>query len=70
MANYFDINVKMGCRGASFSVPVKIEDNSITSGDDVVEFALKNNILTEEYSENVNYVEDITEEEYNDMKGI
>ena len=68
MANYFDIHVSI-IGGSSFSVPIKIEDDSI-SGDDVVEYAAKNNIISEEYAENVDYVDDISEEEYNDMKGI
>ena len=72
MAQYFDIHV-FHSRKDGFSVPMAIldrnEDDSFDE-DEIIEMAVRHKVLDAEDANYVDSVDDITEKEYNDMKGI
>jgi hypothetical protein len=72
MAQYFDVHV-FHSRNDGFSVPMAILDRNEGDSfdeDEIIEMAVRHRILDAEDSLYVDSVDDITEIEYNDMKGI
>lgn len=71
MAQYFDLHV-FHSRKDGFSVPVAIQDRNEDDSfddDDVIEQAVELGLLDAEEAQYVDSVDDITEQEYNQMKG-
>lgn len=69
---YFDIHVFHNRRDG-FSVPVALADRSTDQSfdeDDIIELSVELGLLEGEDSHYVDTVDEITEEEYNQMKGI
>lgn len=69
MKKYFDLHVFYS-RKNGFSVPVEIETEDELLEDEVIEYATKNNLIDEDDANQVDSVVEISEKEYNDMKGI
>jgi hypothetical protein len=70
MAQYFDVHV-FHSRKDGFSVPVAIQDRSEDDSfddDDIIEQAVELGLLDAEDANYVDTVDEITSEEYNDMK--
>jgi hypothetical protein len=69
---YFDVHV-FHSRKDGFSVPVAIQDRNESQSfdeDEIIEMAVAQGNLDAEDANYVDSVDDITEKEYNDMKGI
>jgi len=69
MKRYFDLHVFYS-RKDGFSVPVEIDSDNVYSEDEVIKYAVDNNLVDSEDSNHVDYVNEIELDEYNDMKGI
>jgi len=72
MAQYFDVHVFHN-RKDGFSVPVAIQDRNVDDSfndDDIIAQAVEQGVLDAEDANYVDSVDDISEQEYNDMKGI
>lgn len=63
---YYDLHVFYS-RNNGFSMPLMIESEDELFEDDVIDFALKNNIIDSEEANQVDYVLTIDETEYNQM---
>jgi len=71
MAQYFDVHV-FHSRKDGFSVPVAIQDRNEDQSfddDDIIAQAVELGVLDAEDAMYVDSVDDITEREYNDIKG-
>lgn len=69
---YFDLHV-FHSRRDGFSVPVAIPHRSLNESyddDDMIGLSVQLGLLDEEEAMYVDSVDEITEDEYNDMKGI
>ena len=66
---YYDLHVFYS-RKDGFSVPVMIESEEVLSEDEVIKYAVDNNIIDGEDANQVDSVVEIPEFEYNQMKGI
>lgn len=72
MAQYFDLHVFYS-RNNGYSVPIVIEENNPEQSyndDDIIEYAVSHDLLNAEDSNCVDTVDEISEKEYNDMKGV
>ena len=64
MIKFYDVHVFLS-RHDGYSIGVKIESDTEFNDDDVIEFAEENGLFIEEGDSNhVDYVEEITHEEY------
>jgi hypothetical protein len=64
---FYDVHVFYS-RQDGYSIPVKIETSESLTDDEVIEFAEENSLFTDGGDGNhVDYVTEITEEEYNDL---
>lgn len=71
MAQYFDVHV-FHSRKDGFSVPVAVLDRNVDDSfddDDIIAQAVAQGVLDAEDAMYVDSVDDITEQEYNQMKG-
>lgn len=66
---YYDLHVFYSIKDG-FSIPIAIESEQILIEEEVINYAIKNDLIDGEDLKHINYVIDITEEEYNDMKRI
>lgn len=68
---FYDVHVFFR-RDEGYSIPVKIEtDAEFLTDEEVIAHAVEKKMFSEEGDENyVDTVDEITEKEYNDMKGI
>lgn len=72
MAQYFDLHVFYS-RNDGYSVPMVIEENNPEQSyndDDIIEYAVSHGVLDAQDSNYVDTVDEISEKEYNDMKGV
>jgi len=69
MKKYYDLHV-FHSRKESFSVPLEIESDVELSEIDVIDFAINKDHIDLEDSEHVDYINEIEEENYNQMKEI
>ena len=68
MAKYYDVHVFIS-RSDGYSIPVKIEIEKELTDDEVIEFASDNDLFTEDGDQHhVDYVSEMGEEEYKNMK--
>ncbi|MCK9543428.1 MAG: hypothetical protein M0R03_15515 [Novosphingobium sp.] len=63
---YYDLHVFYS-RNNGFSKPLMIESEEELAEDEVIDYALKNNIIDSEDANQVDYVLTIDENEYNQM---
>lgn len=63
---YYDLHVFYS-RNNGFSKPLMIESEEELTEDEVIDYALKNNIIDSEDANQVDYVLTIDENEYNQM---
>lgn len=63
---YYDLHVFYSIKNG-FSVPIAIESKQLLNDEDVVDYAIENNLIDDIDMLHINYVIDITEKEYNDM---
>lgn len=69
MKKYYDVHVFYS-RKNGFSVPVEIEtDEDFLDEDEVIEIALNRGLIESEDSMQVDYVMELDENEYKNMKG-
>ena len=68
MKKYFDVHVFYS-RKDGFSVPVVIETENDLDDEEVIMFAVDNDLISDEDSGQVDYVIEIEEDDYNDIKG-
>jgi len=69
MVKYYDVHVFLS-RNDGYSVPVKVATNQDLTDDQVIEIAVDSDLLDMGDSNHVDYVIEISEFEYNEMKGI
>lgn len=69
MKCYYDVHVFYS-RKNGFSIPVKIETDEILTDIDIIKICVDNGSLNSDDSDQVDYVAEIEEDEYNQMKGI
>lgn len=65
---YFDLHVFYS-RNDGFSVPIKMEADSKPTEEQIIDFALVNDLIDSEDAKMVDYVDDIEEDTYSDMGG-
>jgi len=71
MAQYFDLHVFYSRRNG-YSVPMAILDREPEQSfdeDEIIEMAVRHDLLNAEDADSVDTVDEISEQEYNDMKG-
>jgi len=64
---FYDVHVFIS-RKNGFSVPVTFESETPLDDDEIIQETVNQGILDSDDAKMVDYVEEITEEEYNDMK--
>ena len=71
MKKYFDVHVFFS-RNNGYSIPVEMESSfDVVDDEDVINHAVENELFTESGDESqVDYVQEIDESEYLDMKGV
>lgn len=66
---YYDLHVFYS-RKDGFSIPIAIESEEVMLDEEVIKYAVDNNLIDDEDSGQVDSVVEIPEFEYNQMKGI
>ena len=70
MNQYFDVHVLI-TRTRGYSIPVKIQSNKLLTDENVIEFCKENRLFEEkEDCKIVDYVTEMEESEYKEMKNI
>lgn len=64
---YFDLHVFYS-RNNGYSVPVKMEKEYKPSEEQIIQYAIDNKLIDSEDAQQIDYVDDIDEETYKEMK--
>ena len=66
---YYDLHVFLS-RSSGYSVPIEIESVKVLSEDEIIQYAIDNNLIDSDDSDMIDYVVEIDYSEYELMQGI